>query len=552
MASVTYNLSGATEFVFPYPVITGNQLTVEIQPGGVLPTSQYEIIGLGPSNTQVTIVYPDAPTDGTKEIKITRYVQPDRVGVINEPSDITVTNLNNEFDNVYMAVVDTTELTDFFYGSSATNPTVSPQGNPVTEGDIYYNTTSNELRVYNGTAWVTVLANAGLDDVPTNDNYLRTLGAWILAGDLATEDDVPFDSQFYLRSNGAWAAAGEMALVDNPANTLYGSLRDGAGWRNAGELAIEADVPNDGLNYVRFNGAWVTDPIQDDAPADGTDYVRNNNTWATITSGVGEAPQDSSFYSRYNGTWQKNVIQSEAPHDFRLYSMFNGDWFPNTIQGDAPSNPGDMYARENDAWTQLGNSALKDTSYFQQNLGDVRALEVGSNLNADAAAYIDFHTETGAEDYSARFIRNGGAAGNFEFYNNGGGRIYFNTDMGGNIEFVSSGTGGNFTYNNNAIWHTGNLPAPFGYTGSYSDDTAVRSFYTQYTNSGYTPELHIVTVDSGAAPGLNLVSIVGGVVVHEGVRRQVSSIEFLVPPGKTYQVQASAGTTLKRWTKFSL
>lgn len=40
-----------------------------------------------------------------------------------------------------------------WYGSLASNPTLDPNGNAMTAGDVYFNTTSNELRVYNGTSW---------------------------------------------------------------------------------------------------------------------------------------------------------------------------------------------------------------------------------------------------------------------------------------------------------------------------------------------------------------------------------------------------------------
>ncbi|WP_065755379.1 hypothetical protein [Bradyrhizobium paxllaeri] len=49
-----------------------------------------------------------------------------------------------------------TRLNDFkgrWYGSLPSNPAVDPLGNPLTEGDVYYNSTANELRVYTSFAW---------------------------------------------------------------------------------------------------------------------------------------------------------------------------------------------------------------------------------------------------------------------------------------------------------------------------------------------------------------------------------------------------------------
>ena len=42
-----------------------------------------------------------------------------------------------------------------YLGSSATDPTLDLNGNPISAGDLYFNTVSNTLQVYSGTAWQT-------------------------------------------------------------------------------------------------------------------------------------------------------------------------------------------------------------------------------------------------------------------------------------------------------------------------------------------------------------------------------------------------------------
>jgi len=44
---------------------------------------------------------------------------------------------------------------DTYLGAKASDPTVDNDGDPLTGGDLYYNTTSNVMRVYTGSAWVT-------------------------------------------------------------------------------------------------------------------------------------------------------------------------------------------------------------------------------------------------------------------------------------------------------------------------------------------------------------------------------------------------------------
>ena len=44
---------------------------------------------------------------------------------------------------------------DTYLGAKASNPTVDNDGDALTTGDLYFNTTSDEMRVYNGTSWQT-------------------------------------------------------------------------------------------------------------------------------------------------------------------------------------------------------------------------------------------------------------------------------------------------------------------------------------------------------------------------------------------------------------
>ena len=52
---------------------------------------------------------------------------------------------------------------DTYLGAKASDPTVDNDGGALTTGDLYFNTTSNELKVYNGSAWqVAAVSAAGL------------------------------------------------------------------------------------------------------------------------------------------------------------------------------------------------------------------------------------------------------------------------------------------------------------------------------------------------------------------------------------------------------
>jgi hypothetical protein len=52
---------------------------------------------------------------------------------------------------------------DTYLGAQASDPTVDNDGDALTAGDLYFNTTSNEMKVYNGSAWqVTAVSTDGL------------------------------------------------------------------------------------------------------------------------------------------------------------------------------------------------------------------------------------------------------------------------------------------------------------------------------------------------------------------------------------------------------
>jgi hypothetical protein len=64
-----------------------------------------------------------------------------------------------------------------YYGPLSTNPTLDPLGAAMTAGDLYWNTTSSEMRTYTGSAWVaTYLPAAGYATAGANSNITSLSG----------------------------------------------------------------------------------------------------------------------------------------------------------------------------------------------------------------------------------------------------------------------------------------------------------------------------------------------------------------------------------------
>ena len=106
MAYEFYVLDGPTDFYFPHPVRYPNQVTVEVAPGGVVPPSEYEIIGYGATATGVTIRYPGAPVGKDKNLIISRRTEPERISYFEDDVGAPASALNAEFDNMYQLIQD--------------------------------------------------------------------------------------------------------------------------------------------------------------------------------------------------------------------------------------------------------------------------------------------------------------------------------------------------------------------------------------------------------------------------------------------------------------
>ena len=65
------------------------------------------------------------------------------------------------YSSAQSAYANATEFNKVYLGSFATPPTVDNQGDPLQEGALYYNTSSDEMRVWNGSAWVSLIDLGG-------------------------------------------------------------------------------------------------------------------------------------------------------------------------------------------------------------------------------------------------------------------------------------------------------------------------------------------------------------------------------------------------------
>jgi hypothetical protein len=69
---------------------------------------------------------------------------------------------------------------DTYLGSKTSDPTVDNDGDPLTSGDLYFNSTANEMRVYDGANWIAATSAGSASLI--NYNYTATAGQTTFSG----------------------------------------------------------------------------------------------------------------------------------------------------------------------------------------------------------------------------------------------------------------------------------------------------------------------------------------------------------------------------------
>ena len=72
---------------------------------------------------------------------------------------------------------------DIYLGAKSSDPTVDNDGDALTTGDLYFNTTSNQLKVYDGSSWIAITSNTDESvKVSSNDTTAGFLNGKLVAG----------------------------------------------------------------------------------------------------------------------------------------------------------------------------------------------------------------------------------------------------------------------------------------------------------------------------------------------------------------------------------
>jgi hypothetical protein len=188
----------------------------------------------------------------------------------------------------------------------------------------------------------------------------------------------------YFWGNAAPANPNVMDQWYNPSTaTLSEWVTDGTSffWETMAAAGYVTDAPSNSINYIRYNGHWVADPLQTDAPSSGQTFGRRNGAWV-VEALQSDAPSNGQLYARQNGGWAlapSAAIGTDAPSNGQLYGRQNGAWTlvpGSTITTDAP-NDGNVYLRKYNAWSSGG--VLTGALAVQGNLAANGSLSVGGS-----------------------------------------------------------------------------------------------------------------------------------------------------------------------------
>jgi hypothetical protein len=130
-------------------------------------------------------------------------------------------------------------IDDTYLGAKASNPTVDNDGDPLTVGDWYFNTTSNQTFIYNGSSWDTIAPDLIGDATPQLGGNLDTNGNDINYGDndkaqFGASQDLQIyhdGSHSYIKDNGTGnltLSGTNLYLTTTNAQIYLSAITDGA------------------------------------------------------------------------------------------------------------------------------------------------------------------------------------------------------------------------------------------------------------------------------------------------------------------------------------
>ena len=329
----------------------------------------------------------------------------------------------------------------------------SAPGSNNDEGDLYFDTSSNELRVYNGSSW-----QGGV----TATGNLAGLGANTFTGDQSLGDNLKLrfgasnDLEIY-HSN-----SGNDSYIDNNKNKLY--IRCNVDGDDGGDIYLQAKSGENSARFIHDGNVEL--------------YYDSSKKFETTSSGTTVTGSIIANTGGGNGTLGSHLDLGDnqkarfgGGDDLQIYHDGSNSWIENTTGELILRSSTDMvrfrtnefliknntntenyiYALQNGSVdlyydavkkfeTKSGGTKTTGTYHLISNPGGTAYLEVGNGATDDQYAHIDLVGDTTYSDYGFRILRaNTGANASTNIYHRGTGWLSFNCqDAGGMLFQISS------------------------------------------------------------------------------------------------------------------
>ena len=385
-----------------------------------------------------------------------------------DAADAAAGSAGDAADSAADAAAAADDFDDLYLGSHPSPPGLDNDGDPLQQGAMYWNSTTNQLSVWSGTGWIAVttptgaIPASGVTFTPTGTVSATNVQAAIVELDAEKIPDAPADGGSYGRRNHAWVSvvtptvdwgdiAGKPSTFPPSAHVhpisqvtgLQAALDSEQSARIAGDAGLQTQVDNtntaiaaeatarsnadNALDTAKLDksGGTMTGPLNlVTPPTAGANAASKTYVDAQVGTKIGDAPSDGNQYARQNAAWTAVIGGASV--------------------GDVPPSP----AIDNQLWWESDTGRMF-IRYFD---GNSRAwVQVNYTLDANAFLPIGGGTLTGpvtiktAPTVSADLVLDKPASGT-------GSRILGKTNGAmrwqmslGNSTAESAGSGSDFT-----------------------------------------------------------------------------------------------------------
>jgi hypothetical protein len=271
---------------------------------------------------------------------------------------------------------------DQYLGSKASDPTVDNDGDPLTTGDIYWNSTSNTLRFYSGTAWVapeTIATNAAT----------AAQTAQTAAETAQTAAETAETNAETAETNAAASASSASTSATNAANSATAASNSATAASNsasaAATSATNAENAYDSFDD-RYLGVKASDPALDNDGAalltgalyfnstDNEMRVYTGSVWIAVVDLAGDVTVTSLTASSVDingGAIDGTTIGATTPSTGDFTTLTEND-SPAVVQSDIGTDPDEIPLNQ-----YLGSMAYVDADSVNIDGGTIDGVTIG-------------------------------------------------------------------------------------------------------------------------------------------------------------------------------